>query len=119
MKRRSAWIAGGAIMIAITAGNATVATSREDDKSLTGPAFASATEAALDHTAGTVTETEVGDDGAAYGVEIRRADGSEVEISLDENFTVVGEESDDSDKDDRDDDGSEDRGNDGTDDRDD
>jgi hypothetical protein len=41
-----------------------------------------------------VIETEVGDDGAAYGVEVRRADGSVVEVELDENFAVIGQEAD-------------------------
>ncbi len=44
---------------------------------------------------GTVVETEAGDDGAAYGVEIRLADGSMVEVQLDESFAVTGSEGDD------------------------
>lgn len=44
---------------------------------------------------GTVTETEVGDDGSAYEVEIRRADGSQVEVQLDADFTVIASERDD------------------------
>ena len=55
-----------------------------------GQALDKAIEAALEHTGGgTVTETEVGDDGAAYGVEVRLDDGSQVEVNLDENFNVV------------------------------
>ena len=30
-------------------------------------------------------------DGAAYGVEIRRPDGSQVEVNLDENVAVIGQ----------------------------
>ena len=41
------------------------------------------------------TETETGDDGAAYSVEVELADGSQVEVNLDENFDVIGQESDD------------------------
>ena len=53
-------------------------------------------QAALEHVGqGTVIETEMGDDGAAYGVEIRLRDGSVVEVELDENFNVSGTESDD------------------------
>ena len=38
---------------------------------------------ALEHTGGgTVTESEIGDDGAAYSVEVRLADGSQVEVNL-------------------------------------
>jgi uncharacterized membrane protein YkoI len=83
----AAAIAGG---IAIAAGTG------DDDEPLTGSTLEQATEAALAHTGGgTVIETEVGDDGAAYGVEVRRADGRVVEVSLDENFKVVGTENDD------------------------
>jgi hypothetical protein len=52
--------------------------------------------AALQYTGGgTVIETEAGDDGAAYGVEIRLANGRAVEVGLDANFKVIGQESDD------------------------
>jgi hypothetical protein len=67
-----------------------------DEAPLTGSALDQATTAALEHTGGgTVIETEAGDDGAAYGVEIRLDDGSVVEVSLDENFQVIGDETDD------------------------
>jgi hypothetical protein len=36
-----------------------------------------------------VTETEAGDDGAAYGVEVRLPDGRQVEVNLDQSFKVV------------------------------
>ena len=68
----------------------------DDDAALTGSALDRATAAALAHTGGgTVTETEVGDDGAAYGVEIRLADGSQVEVNLDGAFNVIGQDADD------------------------
>ncbi len=67
-----------------------------DDRPITGSALDKATAAALQHTVGgTVIETEIGDDGAAYGIEIRSADGSQVEVNLDENFNVIGLEADD------------------------
>ncbi len=67
-----------------------------DDQPITGPALEACTAAALAvNSGGTVTETEVGDDGAAYGVEIRLADGSPVEVNLDENCEVSGQEADD------------------------
>jgi uncharacterized membrane protein YkoI len=82
---------------AISAGFA-VAAGGEDDRPLTGSSLQKATAAALAHTGGgRVTETEVGDDGAAYGVEIRLADGRQVEVNLDENFDVIGQENDDDD----------------------
>jgi hypothetical protein len=42
-----------------------------------------------------VVETEIGDDGAAYGVEVRLDDGSVVEVNLDAEFNVIGSEADD------------------------
>ena len=67
-----------------------------DDQPITGSALDACTTAALEHTGeGAVTETEVGDDGAAYGVEIRLGDGSQVEVSLDKNCVVIGQEADD------------------------
>lgn len=68
----------------------------DEDQPITGSALAECTEAALaENPGGTVTETEVGDDGAAYGVEVRLGDGSEVEVNLDENCQVIGQEADD------------------------
>lgn len=68
----------------------------DSDTPLTGSALDTAVAAALDHTGGgEVTETEIGDDGAAYGVEIRLDDGSEVEVNLDSDFNVIGSEPDD------------------------
>jgi uncharacterized membrane protein YkoI len=94
-KRR---IAGVVLAIAAMGGGTgfAIASSEDDDRPLTGSARDRATDAALAHTGGgTVIETEAGDDGAAYGVEIRRDDGSVVEVSLDARFRVIGEASDD------------------------
>ncbi|WP_454853867.1 PepSY domain-containing protein [Promicromonospora soli] len=44
---------------------------------------------------GTVTETEVDDEESKYEVEVTLDDGTQVDVQLDENFTVVGTESDD------------------------
>jgi len=66
------------------------------DAPLTGSSLDQATAAALAHTGGgEVIETEVGDDGAAYGVEIRLPDGEVVEVALDESFHVIGQATDD------------------------
>jgi hypothetical protein len=83
--------AGVAVIAALAGGGAAWATAGGgDDSPLTGTALERATTAALAQTGGgTVTETEVGDDGAAYSVEVRLADGSEVEIGLDDNFEVI------------------------------
>ena len=99
MSRRSKWIAGGtlaAIVIVAGSGLAIATGGTDSDTPLTGTALERAAAAALAHTGGgTVIETEVGDDGAAYGVEIRLDDGTVVEVALDESFTVVGSEGDD------------------------
>ncbi len=63
---------------------------------MSGTNLERATQAALEHTGGgTVVETEVGDDGAAYGVEVQLDDGSVVKVQLDENFQVTGDGADD------------------------
>ena len=71
------------------------ATSHDSDQPITGTVLEQCTAAALAaNPGGVVTETEVGDDGAAYGVEIRLADGREVEVNLNESCEVIGQEPD-------------------------
>jgi uncharacterized membrane protein YkoI len=96
--RRTKWLAGGVLALAIAAGGVglAMANGADDDLPLTGTDLDRATQAALEHTGGgTAIETEVGDDGAAYGVEIRKDDGSVVEVQLDDSFNVIGDEADD------------------------
>jgi len=98
MDRRARWIGGGALAVALLGGGTgvAIATGGGDDRPLTGSALEKATAAALQHTGGgTVLETEAGDGGAAYGVEIRLDNGRVVEVGLDANFEVIGQESDD------------------------
>ena len=98
-RKRIYWVIALVVVLAVALGAVTltaVAQSGDDDQPITGPALEQATKAALDHTGGgTVTETEVGDDGSAYGVEVRLDDGRQVEVNLDENFNVIGQENDD------------------------
>ncbi len=94
MDHKRRWIVGGAVALAVVGGGAGVAIagSGDVDEPLTGAGLDDATAAALEHTGGgTVTDTEVGDDGAAYGVEIRLDDGRVVEVALDERFGVIGQ----------------------------
>ena len=66
---------------AVTAGIAIASGAGGDDKPLTGSSLQKASAAALAHTGGgTVVETEVGDDGVAYDVEVRLANGRVVEV---------------------------------------
>jgi hypothetical protein len=99
MERKTRWIGAGVLAAALIGGGAAVAVgagTADSDKPLKGSNLQNATAAALQHTGGgTVIETEVGDDGAAYGVEIRRDDGSVVEVSLDASYNVIGGEADD------------------------
>ena len=94
MRRRTIYLlAGAALAVAVGTG---LAWSSTNDEPLTGEARDRAVAAALDHVGeGTVTETETGDDGATYSVEIELDDGSQVEVDLDEEFQVIGVESDD------------------------
>jgi hypothetical protein len=95
-RRKLIMVAAAAVLAVGIGAGAVVAASSDDDQPLRGDALKQATEAALDHVGGgTVIETEVGDDGAAYGVEIRKADGNVVEVSLDESFEVIDVEGDD------------------------
>ena len=99
MDRRKKWIVGGAVALLVIGGGTGIAIATgvgDDDTPLRGSDLENATQAALEHTGGgTVIETEVGDGRAAYGVEVRLDDGSVVEVALDQNFNVIGQESDD------------------------
>jgi uncharacterized membrane protein YkoI len=96
MQRRARWIAAAGLAVAIAGGVAAASAAGDSDQELTGPTRDRAVAAALDATGGgTVLETEVGDDNAAYGVEVRLPDGRQVEVNLDKNFKVIGQEPDD------------------------
>ena len=96
--RRRLTVAAAVAVIAggLSAGIAVAAGGGPEDGQLMGAAVRRATEAALEHVnGGAVIETDIGDDGAAYSVDIRRADGTVVEVTLDAGFKVIGEEPDD------------------------
>ena len=87
-------ILGGALVIGLVAGGAGLAVAAggegDHDRPLVGSDLERATTAALEHTGGgVVIDSEVGDDGAAYSVEIRLDDGRVVEVNLDERFQVI------------------------------
>jgi uncharacterized membrane protein YkoI len=93
MKRAVAIVVLVLAVAAISAGIAVGAGGRDDEKPIEGPALARASEAALAHTGGgRVTETEVGDEEGLYEVEVTLADGSQVDVHLDRDFDVLGEE---------------------------
>ena len=100
MRTRSKFLAAGAAA-AVVVGGAGVATATglgdddATDTAITGDALDRASDAALEHTGGgTVTETEVDDEESYYEVEVTLDDGSQVDVQLDEDFTVVGSEHD-------------------------
>src|ERR687892_1303004 len=99
MQPRTKWLAGAAVAVAVVGGGtggAIAATSGDDEEPLTGSTLDRAVDAALEETGGgSVVETEAGDDGAAYSVEVRLDDGRQVEVNLDRDFNVIGQEADD------------------------
>jgi hypothetical protein len=98
MRNRTKWILAAGLAIAGVVGGAgaVMATGGDDDAPLTGESRDKAIAAAKAHVGdGEVTDTEVGDDGAAYGVEIRKPDGTQVEVNLDKDYRVTGTEADD------------------------
>jgi hypothetical protein len=98
MSRRLMLVLAAAVVVAVavTGGIAIAGGVGGDDQPLTGAPLQKANAAALAHTGGgTVTESEVGDDGAAYDVEIRLANGNTVEVQLDNQYRVIGREADD------------------------
>ena len=100
MKRNTKIIAGAAIAaLAVAAGTgvAVAASSGDDNEQpITGAALDEASAVALEHTGdGRVSETEVGDEESYYEVEVTLDDGSQIDVQLDEEFNVVGDEADD------------------------
>ena len=98
MFRRTRWIGGGAIALAVIGGGASIAiaTGNDHDTPVAGSDLQKATAAALASTGGgSVIEAEAGDGGAAFSVEVRLDDGRVVEVSLDRHFAVTATETDD------------------------
>ena len=96
-KRLVGLIAGVAIVAAAGFGIRGVVASGGDDNEapIAGDALDKASAAALAHTGeGRVTETEVGDEESLYEVEVTLDDGRQVDVQLDADFNVVGEETD-------------------------
>ena len=88
-------VAAGAIAaIAVVGGTGiAVATGGDEDASdtpITGSALDRASAVALDHVGeGKVTGTEIDDEESYFEIEVRRADGSRVDVQLDRSFKVV------------------------------
>jgi uncharacterized membrane protein YkoI len=99
MNKRTKWLVAAGLTVAGVVGGAgaVMATgAADDDAQLTGESRDKAVASARAHVGeGEVTDTELGDDGAAYGVEIRKPDGAQVEVNLDRDYKVTGTEADD------------------------
>ena len=90
--RRKAAIATaiGAAVLGTGAGMAYAGAREEPQTPITGDALTRASAAALAEVGGgRVSETEVGDEDSRYEVEVTKADGSQVDVQLDESFKVV------------------------------
>ena len=85
----------GAAAVAIGTGIAAAQPDDGEGSPITGEALAKASQAALAFTGGgTVTGTEVGDEESLYEVEVTMADGSQVDVQLNDAFAVVGNKTD-------------------------
>jgi hypothetical protein len=99
MERKTMLIAAGAatavLAIGAGAGIAAAGGGDDDEAPITGDDLDRASAAALAETGeGVVTETEVGDEESYYEVEVTLDDGTQVDVQLDRDFSVVGSESD-------------------------
>jgi uncharacterized membrane protein YkoI len=97
MQRSTKILSGVAFAVAVSggAGVAAAAGGGDDaaegpDTAITGEALQRAEEAALAETGGgRVTGTEIDDEESYYEVEVTLPDGGQVDVQLDESFTVV------------------------------
>jgi uncharacterized membrane protein YkoI len=94
-RRLKAGLIATAVIAAAAGGGAAIAaaTGGDDDardKPITGTALERASKAALEHTGGgRVTATEIGDEEGYYEIEVRRDDGSQVDVHLDRDLTLL------------------------------
>jgi len=101
MKNRTKAVVGAVAIVGVAAvgGGVALATGSGDDDAtdtpITGTELDRASAAALEHTGeGRVTETEKGDEESLYEVEVTLDDGTQVDVQLDADFHVVGDERD-------------------------
>jgi uncharacterized membrane protein YkoI len=90
-----ACVAAAGTGAAVAGGTNRSETADENAPAIAGAELDRASAAALAHTGqGRVTETEVGDEESYYEVEVTLDDGSQVDVQLDEQFSVVGDKED-------------------------
>jgi len=98
VKKKTIWITGAAVATVLVVGGAGLAIADPFDGSfgndgpLTGDTLDRASTAALDAVgSGTVTDSDLGDDddAQAYEIEVTLADGTDVDVALDDTFGVL------------------------------
>ena len=94
MKKKTIWITSAAVAAVLVVGGAglAIADPFDGNDALTGTALDRASAAALDAVgSGTVTDTEAGEkgDAQAYEVEVTLADGTDVDVALDQDYAVL------------------------------
>jgi uncharacterized membrane protein YkoI len=99
--RSKKWIVVGVAVGALAIGGTAIAGGVGSDenngtgddgagKPITGSALAKASRIAIDHVGGgTVTATELQDEEGYYEIEVKRDDGSQVDVHLDSHFNVL------------------------------
>jgi uncharacterized membrane protein YkoI len=103
--RLKKWVIAGAAVAALGVGGTAIAgvagsddNGGKDDgagKPITGPALDKASRIAIDSVGGgQVTATEFQDEEGYYEVEVKRDDGSQVDVHLDSHFNVLNERGD-------------------------
>lgn len=91
-------VGGAALAATATSDGSTTEAERAEDRAevdtpITGNALDRASAAALEHTGeGRVTGTEVGDEESYYEIEVQLDDGRQVDVQLDQEFQIVGDE---------------------------
>jgi uncharacterized membrane protein YkoI len=94
VKKKTIWISGAAVAAVLIVGGAglAIADPFDNDGPLTGDTLDKASTAALDAVgSGTVTDTQTSDDddAHAYEVEVTLANGTDVDVALDDAFGVL------------------------------
>jgi len=104
LSNRTKVLVAGVAVVALAAGGVGIATAGgggDSEQPISGSELDKASAAALEHTGGgEVSDTEVGDEESLYEVEVTLDDGSQTDVQLDEDFNVVGDESDEAGEDD-------------------
>lgn len=101
MRRSNKFLAGGVLAVAVLGGGAGIAVAGgafdddSDEVPITGEALDRASAVVLaEYRGGRVTDTEVGDEEGYYEVEVTLENGDQVDVHLDEDFTILGHEND-------------------------